>query len=62
MAMVSMSGVVGVAGGSATAAAFTRPGLPVEYLDVPSASMGRDIRIHCRGARAVYLPDGARTG
>jgi diacylglycerol O-acyltransferase / trehalose O-mycolyltransferase len=27
------------------AAAFSHPGLPVEYLDVPSASMGRNIRI-----------------
>ena len=27
------------------AAAFSKPGLPVEYLDVYSASMGRDIRI-----------------
>ncbi len=31
------------AGGS-HADAFSRPGLPVQYLQVPSPSMGRDIR------------------
>ena len=33
------------AGLSPQAAAFSRPGLPVEYLDVYSASMGRDVRV-----------------
>jgi diacylglycerol O-acyltransferase / trehalose O-mycolyltransferase len=62
MTAASLSGVVGVAGGSATSAAFSRPGLPVEYLDVPSASMGRDIRIQFQGGgpQAVYLLDGLR--
>jgi diacylglycerol O-acyltransferase/trehalose O-mycolyltransferase len=32
------------------AAAFSKPGLPVEYLDVPSASMGRNIRIQFQPA------------
>jgi diacylglycerol O-acyltransferase/trehalose O-mycolyltransferase len=32
------------------AAAFSPPGLPVEYLDVPSASMGRNIRIQFQPA------------
>ena len=36
-------GAVGAVGGSATAGAFSRPGLPVEYLMVPSAGMGTDI-------------------
>lgn len=46
----------------APANAFSRPGLPVEYLDVPSASMGRDIRIQFQagGPHAVYLLDGMR--
>jgi diacylglycerol O-acyltransferase/trehalose O-mycolyltransferase len=55
---------VGFAGGSATASAFSRPGLPVEYLDVPSAAMGRDIRIQFQSggpnSPAVYLLDGLR--
>src|ERR1700758_2791374 len=32
------------------AAAFSRAGLPVEYLDVPSPSMGRNIRIQSQPA------------
>jgi diacylglycerol O-acyltransferase / trehalose O-mycolyltransferase len=59
-----LPGLVGVVGGSATAGAFSRPGLPVEYLDVPSAGMGRDIRIQFQsgGANspAVYMLDGLR--
>jgi len=59
-----LPGLVGVVGGSATAEAFARPGLPVEYLDVPSAGMGHDIRIQFQsgGANspAVYLLDGLR--
>ena len=39
VAMVAtvLPALVGVVGGSATAGAFSRPGLPVEYLMVPSA-------------------------
>jgi diacylglycerol O-acyltransferase/trehalose O-mycolyltransferase len=61
-AAAALPGLIGVAGGSATAGAFSRPGLPVEYLDVPSASMGRNIRIQFQGggAHAVYLLDGLR--
>lgn len=51
-------------GGSANAGAFSRPGLPVEYLMVPSAAMGRDIKIQFQsggaGSPAVYLLDGLR--
>ncbi|UXA17864.1 esterase family protein [Mycobacterium sp. SMC-4] len=51
-------------GGSATAGAFSRPGLPVEYLMVPSSAMGRDIKVQFQsgGANApgVYLLDGLR--
>lgn len=45
-----------------TAAAYSRSGLPVEELDVPSPSMGRDIRIEFQGGgpHAVYLLDGLR--
>ncbi|WJR34203.1 alpha/beta hydrolase family protein [Mycobacteroides immunogenum] len=42
--------------------AFSRPGLPVEYLQVPSPSMGRDIKVEFQGggSKAVYLLDGQR--
>src|SRR6201994_1126193 len=59
-----LSGLIGAVGGSATAGAFSRPGLPVEYLQVPSAAMGRDIKVQFQsgGANspAVYLLDGLR--
>lgn len=59
-----LPGLVSVVGGSATAAAFSRPGLPVEYLEVPSAGMGRDIKIQFQsggeGSPALYLLDGLR--
>jgi len=60
----ALPGLIGLAGGSATAGAFSRPGLPVEYLMVPSPSMGRDIKVQFQsgGANspAVYLLDGLR--
>ncbi len=55
-----------------TAGAFSREGLPVEYLDVYSTSMGRNIRVQFQPAtnpapapasgpaKAVYLLDGLR--
>lgn len=63
---VVMSAVIGLAAtmtqGLPAATAFSRAGLPVEYLDVPSPSMGRDIRIQFQygGPHAVYLLDGQR--
>jgi diacylglycerol O-acyltransferase / trehalose O-mycolyltransferase len=63
VAAAVLPGVVGLAGESATAGAFSRPGLPVEYLMVPSPSMGRDIKIQFQkgtGSHAVYLLDGLR--
>ena len=44
------------------ARAFSRPGLPVEYLMVPSPSMGRDIKVEFQpgGSHAIYLLDGLR--
>jgi diacylglycerol O-acyltransferase/trehalose O-mycolyltransferase len=61
-AALILPGFISVAGGSATASAFSRPGLPVEYLQVPSPSMGRDIKIQFQGGgpHAVYLLDGLR--
>ena len=55
-------GLLGFVAGLPTAQAFSRPGLPVDYLDVPSPSMGRDIRIQFQygGPHAVYLLDGLR--
>ncbi|MDT5327431.1 MAG: diacylglycerol O-acyltransferase / trehalose O-mycolyltransferase [Mycobacterium sp.] len=64
LAAVALPGLVGVVGGAATAGAFSRPGLPVEYLEVPSAGMGHDIKIQFQSgganAPAVYLLDGLR--
>jgi diacylglycerol O-acyltransferase/trehalose O-mycolyltransferase len=63
IAAAVLPGVVGLAGESATAGAFSRPGLPVEYLMVPSPSMGKDIKIQFQkgtGSHAVYLLDGLR--
>ena len=60
----ALPGLVGLVGGGATAGAFSRPGLPVEYLQVPSASMGRSIKIQFQSggnnSPAVYLLDGLR--
>ena len=64
VAAAALPGLVGLVGGSATASAFSRPGLPVEYLQVPSAGMGRNILVQFQtgGANApgVYLLDGLR--
>jgi diacylglycerol O-acyltransferase/trehalose O-mycolyltransferase len=63
-AAATLPGLVGLAGGAATSGAFSRPGLPVEYLQVPSASMGRSIKIQFQSggdnSPAVYLLDGLR--
>src|SRR5271165_5151822 len=63
-AVAVLPGLVGLLGGSATAGAFSRPGLPVEYLQVPSAGMGRNIKVQFQsggnGSPAVYLLDGLR--
>jgi diacylglycerol O-acyltransferase / trehalose O-mycolyltransferase len=57
-----LPGLAMVAGVSAVAAAYSREGLPVEQIDVPSPSMGRTIRIEFQGGgpHAVYLLDGLR--
>ncbi len=64
MAAFLLPALVGLTGGSATAGAFSRPGLPVEYLMVPSPSMGRDIKVQFQSggenSPALYLLDGLR--
>lgn len=54
--------VAGLSISPAAAHAFSRDGLPVEYLDVYSTSMGRNIRVEFQGGgpKAVYLLDGLR--
>ncbi|SUE32596.1 putative esterase [Mycolicibacterium gilvum] len=56
--------VSAVLGPSAVASAFSRPGLPVEYLMVPSAAMGREVKVQFQSggvnSPAVYLLDGLR--
>jgi diacylglycerol O-acyltransferase / trehalose O-mycolyltransferase len=72
MVLPALIGIVAaVPGAIPRAAAFSREGLPVEYLDVYSAAMGRDVRVQFQGpgpdgsvqagrARAVYLLDELR--
>ncbi|WP_299565810.1 alpha/beta hydrolase family protein [uncultured Mycolicibacterium sp.] len=64
LAATLLPGLVGAIGGTATAGAFSRPGLPVEYLMVPSAAMGRDIKVQFQsggpGSPGVYMLDGLR--
>src|SRR5258708_30660271 len=62
VAAATLPGLIGFVGGSATAGAFSPPGLPVEYLDVFSAAMNRNIRIQFQGGgpHALYLLDGPR--
>ncbi|MCB0940627.1 MAG: esterase family protein [Mycobacterium sp.] len=57
-----LSGVLTLIGLTAPAAAYSRDGLPVELLDVPSPAMGRSIRVQFQGGgpHAVYLLDGLR--
>jgi diacylglycerol O-acyltransferase/trehalose O-mycolyltransferase len=62
LAAALLPGLVGASGLSATAAAYSRAGLPVGQLDVPSPSMGRNVRVEFQGGgpHAVYLLDGLR--
>jgi diacylglycerol O-acyltransferase/trehalose O-mycolyltransferase len=57
-----LPGLTGIFANGPTANAFSRPGLPVEYLQVPSASMGRNIKVQFQygGPHAVYMLDGLR--
>jgi diacylglycerol O-acyltransferase/trehalose O-mycolyltransferase len=70
-AMLTLSGLTALVG-PPTAQAFSRAGLPVEYLDVYSPAMGRSIRVEFQVAggaaaptsgsspKSVYLLDGLR--
>jgi diacylglycerol O-acyltransferase/trehalose O-mycolyltransferase len=60
-AMLTLSGLTAVIG-PPTAQAFSRDGLPVEYLDVYSSAMGRSVRVEFQsgGPKSVYLLDGLR--
>ncbi|MBS9532730.1 esterase family protein [Mycobacterium sp. M1] len=64
VAAAALPGLIGMTGSEATASAFSRPGLPVEYLEVPSAGMGRDIKVQFQsggsGSPGLYLLDGMR--
>jgi diacylglycerol O-acyltransferase/trehalose O-mycolyltransferase len=62
VAAALLTGAVSLIGGPPRAEAFSRPGLPVEYLTVPSPSMGRDIKVEFQGGghHGVYLLDGLR--
>lgn len=59
LAAVALHGLIDIAGGSATAGAFSS--VPVDQLAVPSPSMGRDIRVEFEsggpGSHALYLLD-----
>jgi diacylglycerol O-acyltransferase / trehalose O-mycolyltransferase len=64
VAAAALPGLVGIVGDAATAHAFSPPGLPIEYLMVPSQAMGRDIKVEFQSggpnSPAVYLLDGVR--
>jgi len=57
-----LPGLIGIAGGSASAGAFSRAGLPVEYLEVPSAGMGRSTRVQFQSGGAARTPGRADCG
>lgn len=62
LAALVLPALIAIAGGSATASAYSRPGLPVETLTVHSAAMVRDIPVRFQdgGKQAGYLLDGLR--
>ena len=67
-AVLTLPAIAIVSNVTPTAGAFSREGLPVEYLDVYSASMGRNIRVQFQpattpappGAPAPAVPAGAK--
>jgi len=58
--------LVNVAGGTASAHAFSNPALPIEYLEVPSQGMGHNVKVEFLSggatAHAVYLLDSMEAG
>jgi diacylglycerol O-acyltransferase/trehalose O-mycolyltransferase len=65
-AVAALPGLVGLAGGSATARAFSSPTLPVEQLEVPSTAMNRNVRVEFMSggpnAHVLYLLDSMEAG
>jgi diacylglycerol O-acyltransferase/trehalose O-mycolyltransferase len=61
LALTVITGFTGITN-AATANAYSRAGLPVETLNVPSAAMGRNVPIRFQGggSHALYLLDGLR--
>ena len=61
LALAVVAGFTGVTN-AATANAYSRPGLPVETLNIPSAAMGRNVPVRFQGggSHALYLLDGLR--
>ena len=61
-----LSGFIDATGGSAISAGFSSASAPVEQLDVPSAAMGRTIRIEFESggpnSHSVYLLDSMEAG
>lgn len=66
VAAALLPGVVDVMGRSASATAFSDPTLPIEQLEVPSAGMGRNIRVEFLSggadSPALYLLDSMEAG
>src|SRR3954452_13461732 len=66
VAAAALPTLVGLAGGSATARAFSSPSLPVEQLEVPSTAMNRNIRVEFMSGgpntHALYLLDSMEAG
>ena len=62
LVVAMLPGLLGMVGLTPTASAYSRAGLPVEGLQVPSAAMGRNILVQFQGGgpHAVYLLDGLR--
>ncbi len=60
--MASALTAVAAVGPAPQASAYSREGLPVEMLSVPSPSMGRDIQVQFQGGgpHSVFLLDGLR--
>jgi diacylglycerol O-acyltransferase/trehalose O-mycolyltransferase len=66
VALAAMLTLLGLAAAISppAAQAFSREGLPVEYIDVYSSAMGRSVRVEFQpgaaGGKSVYLLDGLR--
>lgn len=62
VALIAPALIVAPAVPAPTAAAFSREGLPIEILQVPSPAMNRNIRVEFQGGgpHALYLLDGMR--